>query len=134
MTTRRRTSRLSPGLRASHAVAILVLVLTAAFVTSALNDTQGGDPGDVGPSAYETWLDRGNLGTPEDFLASLIGTPGSPGISAYELWLIQGNQGSTSDFLASLIGPRGGPGTSAYETWLAEGNNGNATEFIAALT
>lgn len=64
-----------------------------------------------GKSAYELWLDAGNVGTVEDFLNSLIGAPGK---STYELWLDQGNIGTIQDFLDSIIGPRG---LSAYEVW-----------------
>jgi hypothetical protein len=32
-----------------------------------------GDRGDTGSSAYEVWLDEGNVGTEEEFLFSLIG-------------------------------------------------------------
>ena len=36
-------------------------------------------PGEDGASAYEIWLDAGNIGTEEDFLASLKGDPGPQG-------------------------------------------------------
>lgn len=35
--------------------------------------------GQNGESAYQIWLDAGNTGTEEDFLASLKGDPGDPG-------------------------------------------------------
>ena len=37
-----------------------------------------GDDGDAGESAYQAWLDLGNVGTEADFIASLKGTPGDP--------------------------------------------------------
>lgn len=39
----------------------------------------GGEPGADGKSAYQIWLDAGNVGTIEQFLASLIGPPGADG-------------------------------------------------------
>ena len=38
-----------------------------------------------GLSAYEIWLQAGNSGTEEDFLASLVGPPGSGVGEAYEI-------------------------------------------------
>ena len=44
-----------------------------------------GEPGEDGASAYQIWLDNGNSGTEEDFLAALVGPtgpqgePGTPG-------------------------------------------------------
>lgn len=57
-----------------------------------------------GKSAYEIWLDQGNVGTEEDFLNSLKGADGK---SAYEIWLELGNTGTEEDFINSLIGPQG---------------------------
>lgn len=54
-----------------------------------------GDKGDQGDSAYQVWLDAGNEGTEEDFLASLKGDKGDQGVQ----------------------GERGAAGKSAYETW-----------------
>jgi hypothetical protein len=38
-----------------------------------------GIKGDVGDSAYQVWLDAGNVGTVNDYLASLKGAPGTAG-------------------------------------------------------
>lgn len=40
---------------------------------------QDGEDGDDGKSAYEIWLDEGNVGTEEDFLESLKGENGTDG-------------------------------------------------------
>ena len=41
----------------------------------------GGGIGEDGKSAYEIWLEQGNVGTEEDFLQSLKGAPGKDGTS-----------------------------------------------------
>ena len=84
-----------------------------------------GADGTNGLSAYELWLEAGNTGSDEDFLASLVGAPGTDGapgavgadgadgadgLSAYEVWLAHGNVGTEDDFLASLIGADGAEG------------------------
>lgn len=118
---------------------------------------ESGAPGEPGPSAYQLWLDAGNLGEPEDFLVSLIGSAGANGLdgatgadgvaglnglSAYELWLSNGNTGDADAFLSSLVGEPGAPGhdgtngvngLSAYEVWLAAGNNGSEEDFLSSL-
>ena len=38
-----------------------------------------GPPGPDGKSAYEVWLEQGNVGTEADFLESIKGEPGDPG-------------------------------------------------------
>ncbi len=136
--------------------------LPAVILVSGSPGTPGAD-GDAGASAYQLWLDAGNVGTPEEFLVSLIGTAGANGVdgvdgsagvdglSAYELWLSNGNSGDTSAFLASLVGAPGAPGQdgkdgtngtkgtngtngkSAYEIWLANGNSGTEAQFLTAL-
>jgi len=40
-----------------------------------------GGQGIPGESAYQVWLDAGNVGTVDDFLASLVGPQGEPGSS-----------------------------------------------------
>ena len=75
-----------------------------------------------GKSAYQIWLDAGNVGTISDFLKSLKGKDGedgedgkdgedgndgkdgNDGDSAYDIWLSQGNTGSKQDFIDSLKG------------------------------
>lgn len=126
-------------------------------------DGATGPSGTDGASAYQLWLDAGNTGTPDEFLASLIGDPGqdgtdgadgldgtngingtdgvdgAAGLSAYELWVAQGNSGTEDDFLASLVGQPGSNGTngtngkSAYQIWLDAGNTGTEADFLASL-
>lgn len=72
-----------------------------------------GNQGNPGPSAYQLWLDLGNVGTPTQFLNSIAGADGLDGLnglSAYELWLTVGNTGTTQDFLDSLVGATGQQG------------------------
>ena len=110
---------------------------------------QDGAPGSQGPagpggvnglSAYELWLNDGNMGKSiADWIASITGGMGPPGpqgpsggtgpqgpgggtgpggqngLSAYELWLLDGNVGEFGDwmeFLRGNTGPQGpqGPG------------------------
>ena len=105
-----------------------------------------GAQGDSGPSAYQLWLDSGNSGTSDEFLASLVGTDGVDGLdglSAFDLWKSIGNDGEIADFIASLKGEAGEPGLdglnganglSAYEIWLANGNEGKSVDdFLASL-
>ena len=102
-----------------------------------VGDIQGpagspGKDGTNGKSAYQIWLDNGNVGTEEEYLESLKGsdgyTPvkgkdyfdGDDGKSAYQLWLDAGNTGSIEDYQASLKGEKGDKGNDAttYYTWL----------------
>lgn len=119
-----------------------------------------GKPGEAGKSAYQLWLDQGNTGTSDDFLASLLGADGAAGadgvagadgapgvdglngLSAYELWLANGNEGTEQDFFDSLAGVPGTPGVdgtngldgiSAYQIWLNSGQTGTEGEFLASL-
>ena len=98
----------------------------------------------IGKSAYEIWLDAGNEGTIQDFLASLKGEKGDPGEdgsagetivgekgepgengkSAYELWQDAGNEGTEADFLASLKGDPGQDGNDGING--ANGENGKS--------
>lgn len=106
-----------------------------------------GEPGDDGKSAYEIWLDSGNIGTEQDFLDYLKGIDGKDGKdgkdgidggigpkgdSAYQLWLNEGNIGTEEDFLNSLKGKQG---YSTYELWLTiPGNEGKTLEeFLESL-
>lgn len=98
-----------------------------------------------GKSAYEIWLEQGNIGTKQDFIDSLKGEPGEPGPqgqSAYDLWLAQGNIGSQADFIAAIQGEPGEPGSpgepgaegkSAYQAWLDAGNTGSQSDFLQWL-
>jgi len=99
-------------------------LLLAAAATAA----EGEDA--VGKSAYEIWLDAGNVGTVDEFLESLIGPPGSNGDSAYDIWLGLGNVGTKQDFINAITGT---DGKSAYELWLDQGYTGTEQEFIDYL-
>jgi len=110
-----------------------------------------GFKGDEGDSAYQVWLNAGNIGTVDDYLASLKGekgdaftyddfTPeqltllkgekGDNGDSAYQVWLDAGNTGTVEDFFLSLKGDKG---ESAYQIWLNEGNTGTVEDFLLSL-
>jgi hypothetical protein len=54
---------------------------------------------DFNQSTYALWLDQGNEGTIDDFLAYLIGPVGD---SSYETWLELGNTGSKQNFLDEI--------------------------------
>jgi len=75
-----------------------------------------GDPGEDGISAYEVWLDLGNVGDEQAFIDSLKGEAGEDGVlgadglSAYEVWLSLGNTGDEQAFIDSLKGDQGDPG------------------------
>jgi hypothetical protein len=83
--------------------------------TNGTRDTVGVVVGTDGKSAYQSWLDAGNVGTEAQFLTSLKGADGSNGTngtngqSAYELWLTQpGNAGKTlAQFLTAIEGQDG---------------------------
>ena len=99
-----------------------------------------GNDGSVGDSAYDVWLARGNTGTVQDYLDSLIGEKGDIGDSAYNVWLSLGNTGTEQDFIDSIkgedgaIGSDGADGDSAYQVWLNAGNTGSQQDFIDSLT
>ncbi len=126
------------------------------FWTRSWTDGTGAD----GDSAYQIWLDAGNVGTEQDFLDSLVGPDGSAGadgeagadgadgISAYQVWINAGNEGTEQDFLDSLVGPDGAPGAdgadgeagadgangiSAYQVWINAGNAGTEQDFLDSL-
>ena len=66
-----------------------------------------GDTGATGLSAYEIWLEQGNEGTAEDFIASLVGADGQ---SAYQIAVDNGFDGTVEEWLQSLVGPQGPAG------------------------
>ena len=109
-----------------------------------------GDPGDTGDkgaqgkSAYDLWLEAGNVGTEADFLLSLKGNQGDTGP--------QGPKGDPGD--TGPQGPKGDPGEtgpqgpkgdpgdtgdkgaqgkSAYDLWLEAGNVGTEADFLLSL-
>jgi len=142
------------------------VLFTAGLITTAICNGEKGDMGPAGAnglngaagpqgiagkSAYEIWLDAGNVGDENDFLASLQGQDGANGsngingangLSAYDIWLSLGNTGTPSQFISSLTGPQGqagqnglngSNGLSAYQIWLSLGNTGTEAQFIASL-
>lgn len=78
----------------------LMSVPFAMYAASAANDGADGEDGADGKSAYELWLEAGNSGTEDDFLASLVGEGGTPqdlSLSGTELSI---SEGSTIDLSA----------------------------------
>jgi len=81
-------------------------------------DGESGLAGAAGISAYQLWLEQGNVGTESEFLTFLLGqqgpagSDGATGESSFELWKQQaGNEEKTEqEFLDSLIGPQGPAG------------------------
>ena len=68
-----------------------------------------GPPGESGKSAYETWLDLGNVGTEQDFIDSLKGEQGEQGVQGDEGQAgTGGGQGGTGG--QGPPGPEGPPG------------------------
>lgn len=99
-----------------------------------------------GKSAYRLWLDEGNKGSEQDFLASLkgakgdqgatgeTGQAGQPGLSAYQLAVQSGFKGSEKEWLDFLRkGPKGEKGDSAYQEWVNAGHKGSETDFLNSL-
>ena len=110
----------------------------------------GGGSGKDGKSAYQIWLEQGNVGTEQDFINSLRGPAGAKGDKGDP-----GAQGPIGP--QGMIGPKGdsgiqgvpgipgtpgspGPpgvkgdsGKSAYQEWLDAGNTGSVSDFIASL-
>jgi hypothetical protein len=74
-----------------------------------------GDSGTPGASAYQVWLDEGNVGTVDDFLELLT----------YDAWLAAGNVGTIGDFILDITGPAGTNGTN--------GTNGAAGRGIVSV-
>ena len=77
------------------------------------NPGTDGTNGTNGKSAYQIWLDAGNVGNEAAYLLSLKGVQGDVGESAYEIWIAQGNTGSEADFIAALRGEKGDQGEAA---------------------
>lgn len=103
---------------------------------------EDGKDGKDGKSAYQIWLDAGNTGTEQEFIASLKGVNGNNGAdgkSAYQIWLDSGHSGTEQEFLISLKGEKGATGDngkdgeSAYQIWLDAGNQGTEQQFLASL-
>lgn len=105
---------------------------------SITSDLLIGFKGDPGKSAYEIWLEAGNIGTIDDYLASLKGEPFTfEDFTSEQLALLKGEKGDpftfddfTPEQLALLKGEKG---DSAYQIWLDAGNMGTEEEFLASL-
>ena len=115
-----------------------------------VGDIQGpagspGKDGTNGKSAYQIWLDNGNVGTEEEYLASLKGEKGEDGVtpvkgvdyfdgddgkSAYQLWLDAGNTGTEQDYLESLQGEDG----TSYYTHIRYSSNANGSGMSSSPT
>lgn len=76
-------------------------------------DGTNGTNGTNGKSAYQIWLDAGNVGNEAAYLLSLKGEQGDVGESAYEVWLAAGNTGTEADYLLAIKGEKGDQGTAA---------------------
>lgn len=133
-----------------------------------ISSGSGGGQGTVGPqgppgkdgadgkSAYEVWLDQGNVGTEQEFLESLKGEDGQDGATGPQGPQgergEQGPQGENGETgpqgdpgqpgETGAVGPQGPagpqgeqgqPGLSAYQIWLSLGNTGTESDFIASL-
>lgn len=85
--------------------------------------TLKGLTGDQGDSAYQVWLDQGNVGSESDFLLDIKGDQGEQGI--------QGVQGETGP--QGPTGLKGDTGDSAYEEALNNGFVGTESEWLASL-
>ena len=105
-------------------------------------ESNAGNNGLNGKSAYEIAVDNGYTGTEAEWLASLIGEAGANGDignngkSAYELACESGYQGTEEEWLESLIGPAGAAGSngkSAYEMATENGFTGSLTEWLSSL-
>lgn len=109
-----------------------------------INGTNGVD----GKSAYELAVDKGYIGTVEEWLASLVGEAGAKGQngangqSAYEIAVKNGYIGTETEWLASLVGASGSNGSngingtngkSAYELACDNGFNGSLSEWLDSL-
>ena len=86
-------------------VCIVVVLVLSVFVLFAC------EGGQVGRSAFDIWLEAGNVGTEADFLQWLRGSAGQDGedgkdgLSAFEIWLAAGNIGDEEYFLEWLRRP-----------------------------
>jgi hypothetical protein len=93
------------------------------------------DLGELGQSAYDLWIDQGNEGSEDDFLASLVGAAGQAGEQGPQGQAgEQGPQGQAGEQgPEGQAGPDGIPGLSAYDIWLELGNEGSEEDFIQTI-
>ena len=108
-------------------------------------ESNAGNNGLNGKSAYEIAVDNGYTGTEAEWLASLIGEAGANGDignngkSAYELAVENGFTGTEEQWLATLIGPEGAAGAagqdgkSVYELAVENGFTGSLDEWLTSL-
>ncbi|WP_299072911.1 phage tail protein [uncultured Paraglaciecola sp.] len=110
--------------------------------------------GEEGISAFQSWLNNGNTGDIDDFLADLNGSDGFDGnewfyissgapssgigkVNDFALstgrYVYQKTGASTWTYRYDLKGNTGSPGISAYQVWLNNGNSGNESAFLADL-
>lgn len=76
-----------------------------------------------GYSAYEIWLQEGNVGSVQDYLNSIKGEKGDKGDKGD-----QGDQGVQGE-----KGDKGDPGDSAYQVWLDNGNSGSIDDYLNSI-
>ena len=108
-------------------------------------ESNAGNNGLNGKSAYEIAVDNGYTGTEAEWLASLIGEAGANGDignngkSAYELAVENGFTGTEEQWLTTLIGPEGAAGAagqdgkSVYELAVENGFTGSLDEWLTSL-
>ena len=66
-------------------------------------DIKGSGPrGERGKSAYEIWLDLGNEGTEQEFLASLKGQDGHTPVKGTDYWTTADQTAIVADVLAAV--------------------------------
>lgn len=94
--------------------------------------------GNQGLSAYEVWLNIGNVGTEQDFINSLqgvegaqgdIGITGQSGLSAYQIALNNGFVGTEQEWLESLVGSSPPTILGVYQESVDNGYTGTSPEF-----
>uniref|UniRef100_UPI0040487F97 collagen-like triple helix repeat-containing protein n=1 Tax=Algoriphagus sp. TaxID=1872435 RepID=UPI0040487F97 len=83
-----------------------------------------------GKSAYQFWIDLGNVGSEQDFINSLKGPAGPVGPTGATG--IPGTTGLQGE--AGQPGMAGTNGLSAYQAWIGLGNTGTEANFIASLS
>lgn len=91
-----------------------------------------GENGADGKSAYQIWLDAGNVGSEQDFIMFLKGEKGDKGEKGEDgKDGVDGENGK--DGVNGTNGIDGEDGKSAYQIWLEAGNKGTEADFIASL-
>jgi hypothetical protein len=96
-----------------------------------------GDPGKDGLSAYEVWLQNGNVGSEKTFLESLKGKDGETIINEVIREVIKEKPVVTKEITKEVVkevkGKDGLDGKSAYQLWKSLGNKGSVEDFILSL-